>query len=54
MAIEVVIETDIARPPAVGLRALADVERWPDWLIASGIVARDAGRRGARRRSARA
>jgi uncharacterized protein YndB with AHSA1/START domain len=38
MAIKVIIETDIARPPVVVHAALADVDRWPDWLIATGIV----------------
>ena len=38
MTISVEIETRIGRPPADVFAALADVERYPDWLIASGIV----------------
>jgi uncharacterized protein YndB with AHSA1/START domain len=38
MSIKVTIETDIARPPAVVFAALADVDTWPAWLIATGIV----------------
>ena len=32
------VETDIRRPPADVFAALVDVERYPSWLIASGIV----------------
>jgi uncharacterized protein YndB with AHSA1/START domain len=39
MAISVTIETDIARSPASVFAALIDLERWPSWLIATGIVA---------------
>ena len=28
----------IARPPAEAFAKLVDIERWPTWLIASGIV----------------
>jgi uncharacterized protein YndB with AHSA1/START domain len=38
MTISVEIETRIGRPPAEVFAALADVEHYPDWLIASGIV----------------
>ena len=38
MTIEVDIETTIARPPADVFAALVDVEHYPAWLIASGIV----------------
>ena len=38
MTIEVDIETTIARPPAAVFEALVDVETYPTWLIASGIV----------------
>ena len=38
MTISVEIETRIGRPPAEVFAALADVERYPEWLIASGIV----------------
>jgi len=38
MAIEVVIDTKIARPPEEVFARIADVDRWPTWLIASGIV----------------
>ena len=38
MTIAVEIETDIARPPADVFDALTAVERYPEWLIASGIV----------------
>jgi uncharacterized protein YndB with AHSA1/START domain len=43
MAIVVDIETDVARPPEPVFAALTDVEAWPAWLIATGIirVARD-------------
>ena len=39
MAIEVTIETTIARPPAEVFGQIADIAAWPAWLIASGIVA---------------
>ena len=38
MAIDVVIETDIARSPETVFGALIDIDRWPAWLIATGIV----------------
>ena len=38
MTVKVDIETAIARPPSEVFAALTDVERYPDWLIASGIV----------------
>jgi len=38
MAIAVTIETTIARPPAEVFARIADIETWPSWLIASGIV----------------
>lgn len=38
MTIAVDIETAIARPPDDVFAALVDVERYPAWLIASGIV----------------
>ena len=38
MTIEVDIETTIVRPPAAVFEALVDVETYPTWLIASGIV----------------
>jgi uncharacterized protein YndB with AHSA1/START domain len=38
MAIGVVVETTIARPPADVFAHIADIEAWPSWLIASGIV----------------
>ena len=38
MTISVEIETTIARPPADVFDALTAVERYPEWLIASGIV----------------
>jgi uncharacterized protein YndB with AHSA1/START domain len=38
MTVKVDIETRIARPPAVVFDALIDVEHYPQWLIASGIV----------------
>jgi carbon monoxide dehydrogenase subunit G len=38
VTVSVEIETRIARPPADVFEALTDVERYPDWLIASGIV----------------
>ncbi|OGO58705.1 MAG: hypothetical protein A2Z32_13435 [Chloroflexi bacterium RBG_16_69_14] len=38
MTVSVEIETRIGRPPTQVFEALVDVERWPAWLIASGIV----------------
>lgn len=38
MAIDLEIEVTIARPPADVFAELVAVERWPTWLIASGIV----------------
>ena len=38
MSVSVEIETRIARPPGEVFAALTDVERYPEWLIASGIV----------------
>lgn len=38
MTVAVEIETRIGRPAAAVLEALAAVERYPEWLIASGIV----------------
>ena len=38
MTIAVEIETRIGRPTADVFAALTDVERYPEWLIASGIV----------------
>jgi len=38
MAIAVTIETTVARPPAEVYAEIAAIDRWPTWLIASGIV----------------
>jgi carbon monoxide dehydrogenase subunit G len=38
VTVSVEIETRIARPPGEVFAALTDVERYPEWLIASGIV----------------
>ena len=38
MTVKVEIETQIARPPSDVFAAIVDVERYPEWLIASGIV----------------
>jgi uncharacterized protein YndB with AHSA1/START domain len=38
MSIGVVIETTIAREPDVVYARIAEIESWPAWLIASGIV----------------
>jgi hypothetical protein len=38
MAITYERSVAIARPAATVFEALIDVERWPEWLIASGIV----------------
>jgi uncharacterized protein YndB with AHSA1/START domain len=38
MTVSVEIETRIGRPPSDVYAALIDVERYPEWLIASGIV----------------
>jgi uncharacterized protein YndB with AHSA1/START domain len=39
MAIEVTLETTIERPVEAVFERVADIERWPEWLIASGITA---------------
>jgi uncharacterized protein YndB with AHSA1/START domain len=41
VTIAVELETDIARPPADVFVELVAVERFPEWLIASGIVGVD-------------
>ncbi len=38
MAISLELDVRIGRPPADVFAHLTDVERWPEWLIASGIV----------------
>ena len=38
MAIAVTIDATVARPVAEVFAKIADIERWPSWLIASGIV----------------
>ena len=38
MAIDVTIETTIARGPQDVYTRISDLESWPSWLIASGIV----------------
>lgn len=38
MAIDVVIETPIRRPIEHVFGAIADLDRWPEWLVASGVV----------------
>jgi uncharacterized protein YndB with AHSA1/START domain len=38
MAIAVTIESTIARPPEDVFARIADIDAWPTWLIASGIV----------------
>lgn len=38
MAISLDLDVRIGRPPAEVFAHLTDVERWPEWLIASGIV----------------
>jgi uncharacterized protein YndB with AHSA1/START domain len=38
MAIAVTIEATVSRPPAEVFAQVADIERWPSWLIASGII----------------
>ena len=38
MAIAVTIEATVSRPPAEVFADIADIERWPTWLIASGII----------------
>ena len=38
MAIAVTIETSIARPPSEVFARIADIDAWPSWLVASGIV----------------
>lgn len=39
MAIEVTVDTTIERSPAGVFERIADLEAWPEWLIASGITA---------------
>ena len=39
MAIEVAVESTIARSPADVFAAIVDLDTWPRWLIASGIIA---------------
>jgi len=38
MAISVVIETRVGRPVDAVFAHIADLDRWPEWLIASGII----------------
>ncbi len=38
MSIKVVIETDVARPIDDVFAALVDLDQWPSWLIATGII----------------
>ena len=38
MTVSIDVETRIGRPPGDVFAALIDVEHWPAWLIASGIV----------------
>lgn len=38
MAIAVTIETTIVRPPVEVFAHIADIDSWPSWLVASGIV----------------
>jgi uncharacterized protein YndB with AHSA1/START domain len=38
MAIAVTIEATVRRPPDEVFAEIADIERWPSWLIASGII----------------
>ena len=38
MAIAVTIEATVARPPGEVYAEVADIDHWPSWLIASGIV----------------
>jgi uncharacterized protein YndB with AHSA1/START domain len=38
MAIDLELEVSVGRPPADVFTHLAAVERWPEWLIASGII----------------
>ncbi len=47
MAIAVTIDTTIARPPAEVFARISDVDAWPSWLIASGIVRVDRTTEGA-------
>ena len=46
MAIEVAIESTIDRPPDEVFATIADLDGWPDWLVASGIRAVRRAQRG--------
>lgn len=37
MAIDVALESGIRRPPEAVFGRIADIGRWPEWLVASGI-----------------
>jgi uncharacterized protein YndB with AHSA1/START domain len=39
MAIEVAVESTIARPPDEVFAVISDLDGWPGWLVASGIRA---------------
>ena len=39
MSIDVTIQTTIGCEPGVVFARIADIEAWPSWLVASGIVA---------------
>jgi len=38
MSIDVTVDATIARPPEDVFARIADIEGWPEWLIASGIT----------------
>lgn len=38
MSIDVTVDATIARPPEDVFARIADIEAWPEWLIASGIT----------------
>ena len=47
MAIAVVLETRIGRPIDEVFRHLVDLDRWPEWLVATGIRRMERGQTGA-------
>ena len=53
MAIAVVLETRIGRPIDEVFRHLVDLDRWPEWLVATGIRRMERGQTGPRSQASR-